>query len=662
MNIWFAVGAATLFFVSGLPWLVLFRWERLASWLAVLLMAAGFGVGVAAVATTLAGSTGEWSMAWRLPLGRFSVGVDGLALVFLLPVLLVPLLGSWYGLGYWRPAAGQEASARLPLFYGCLAGSMVLLVVARDGMLFLMAWEVMALSAFFLVTVEDDDPAARRAGWVYLVATHLGTLCLLAMFALIHRAGGSLALGGAIAVSRGQGTAIFILALIGFGLKAGLAPLHFWLPAAHANAPSHVSAVLSGVMLKMGVYGLVRITGMLPDVPAAWGATLLVLGTLSALGGILLAVVQHDLKRTLAYSSIENIGIVAMGLGIALLGRAHGATPWVVLGLGGALLHVWNHSLFKPLLFLGAGSIVHGMKTRQIDRMGGLARHMPATSLAFLVGALAICGLPPLNGLVSEMAIYLGLFSTVGVGSASAAPMAALAVPALGMVGALAVVAMVRLFGTIFLGEPRTSEAARVHEAPASMVLPMAVLASGCFLMGLAPMLATPIVDRAIATWTGQSDLPTLSSLMPLGPLALCSAAVLLAAVGGTGWLRLRAKACATRDQGTWDCGYAAPTARMQYTGSSMAQFIQQLFRRVLTPKLERLRLTALFPKPAAFASRPIDLVYDRIVLPAAGLVQWGLARLQGAPSRRVEMHILYILVVMLALVAAATWGVLASQ
>src|SRR5262249_7376243 len=299
-------------------------------------------------------------------------------------------------------------------------------------------------------------------------------------------------------LSPGLTTAIFVLALIGFGLKAGIMPLHVWLPSAHANAPSHVSAIMSGVLIKMGIYGLVRVTSLLPTPPLEWGTGVLGLGVVSGVLGVAYAVGQHDLKRLLAYHSIENIGIIVMGLGLAMIGRSLGRADWVLLGLSGGLLHVWNHALFKALLFLSAGSVIHATHTREIDRFGGLAKNMPRTAIFFLIGAVAICGLPPLNGFVSEFLIYLGLFSTLGNGNGWSFAAVAFAAPALALIGALAVACFVKVYGTVFLGTARTEQADHVRESPPNMICPMAVLAACCFFIGMAPLVLTPILNAAV--------------------------------------------------------------------------------------------------------------------------------------------------------------------
>jgi hydrogenase-4 component B len=400
------LGAIALQCMSGLP-AFLFSSKSLAGQrITTTLMISGSVMGLCGVGMAMGAVTPpSLSFQWALPLGQFAVKIDSLSILFLSLIFIVPVLGSVYSLGYWKQSEHPENGCRLGAFFGMLTGSMALVVIARDGVLFLIAWEVMAVAAFFAATVEDDNPNVRQAGWVYLIATHIGTLCLIAMFALWQHATGSFALEPTQSISGAVAGALFILTIIGFGFKAGLMPLHVWLPGAHANAPSHVSAVMSGVMLKMGIYGIIRMTALMPTMGTWWGYVLLVVGAITGIAGIAFAIGQQDIKRLLAYSSIENIGIISIGLGLALLGRFQGRMDLIFLGLGGALLHVWNHGLFKSLLFLNTGAIIHAVHTRDIDQMGGLAKLMPKTMILFLFGAIAICALPPLNGFVSEWLI-----------------------------------------------------------------------------------------------------------------------------------------------------------------------------------------------------------------------------------------------------------------
>ncbi len=632
--------------------------------------AAGIGL-VGAGMALIGGRQDHFSLPEFAPWGAMSLGLDALSAWFLVPVFLIPSLGSIYGLGYWRESEHAETGNKLRLFYGILAGSMAMVALARDGVAFLMAWEVMALSAFFLVTTEDTDPDACRAGWVYLLATHVGTLCLAAMFALIRSATGSFSIGMVASLPPATATAVFILAVAGFGLKAGIVPFHVWLPGAHANAPTHVSAILSGVMLKMGIYGIARIAGLLPNPSASWGVALLVLGATSGLLGVVFAIGQHDIKRLLAYHSIENIGIILMGLGLAMVGRSLHHPIWIVLGLGGALLHCWNHGLFKSLLFFSAGSVIHAVGTRQIDRMGGLAKRMPLTAAFFLTGATAICGLPPLNGLISELLIYLGLFRTIGSAGGNGFFAAAFVAPILAMIGALAVACFVKVFGAAFLGEPRevpTDDGHTTdphptgnvrptpHEAPKTMLVPMGVLAGCCLVIGLAPWSVAPLLDRAAGTWTstGGASLPTVGSLVPLGWISIIGSLLILGGVTLTLWLTRKMQASDFRTVGTWDCGYAAPTPRMQYTASSFGQILVDLFGWMSRPRVHRPRLKGPFPTPQHFESHVDDTILRTAVEPAYRAVEAILLRFRVLQQGRIQLYILYIVAITVLLLTFA--------
>ncbi|MGH7297755.1 MAG: proton-conducting transporter membrane subunit, partial [Polyangiaceae bacterium] len=476
---------------------------------------------------------------WAVPGGALAIRIDGLAAMFLVQVFAIAGLGAIYALGYWSQREHPDGGRKLRCFYGLMTAGMALLVIADNAVLFLFGWEVMTISAFFCVTAEDTKEAVRQSGYVYLCTTRIGTLLLLGMFAVMHTATGSWSFEApAHDLTAAAARAIGLLALGGFGLKAGLMPLHIWLPGAHANAPSHVSALMSGVLIKMGIYGLIRVASFFPHPPSSWGVVVMIAGGSSGVLGVAFAIGQHDVKRLLAYHSIENIGIIVLGLGVALLGRALDAPALVVLGLAGALLHVWNHGLFKALLFFSAGSVLHATATRQIDELGGLAKRMPYTAAAFLVGALAICGLPPLNGFVSELFVYLGLLHSMDTPRGWLA--GALGVPTLALIGALALACFVKVVGAVFLGQPRTDRTERAHESPPVMLAPMFVLAVGCALVGLAPVAVAPAIDGAVAAWTGSDAGPTLASLAPLRMLVLTGLALAaVAAVLGV-WLARR--------------------------------------------------------------------------------------------------------------------------
>ena len=645
--------------LSGLPGCLLSARSAAGQRVATALMILGSLTGLTGVASALgAAQTPSLSLAWGFQQSHFTVAVDPISALFLLPVFIVPMLGSVYGLGYWKQAEHPANGRRLGLFYGLLAGAMAMVVIARDGVLFLIAWEVMALAAYFAATAEDDKPEVRRAGWIYLIATHIGTLCLLALFASWRHATGSFALEAGRGLPADVATTLFVLALIGFGFKAGLMPLHVWLPGAHANAPSHVSAVMSGVMLKMGVYGLVRMTALLPSGAAWWGPVLLAAGAFTSVAGIAFAIGQRDIKRMLAYSSIENIGIIAMGLGLALLGRSQNHAEWVVLGLGGALLHVWNHSLFKSLLFFNAGAVIHAAQTRDIDRMGGLAKRLPHVMALFVVGAVAICALPPLNGFAGEWLLYIGLFRTMGLGTETGAPAAALAAVALAMTGALAVACFVKVLGAVFLGAPRSEAAHHAHEPEAVMLAPMLLLACGCFGIGLFPLSVTPLLESAVRAWAAQPGPLCVADVVPLRKLTMASGAFvgLLAALALLLKLTLRTKS--VRTGLTWDCGYARPTGRMQYTGSSLGDSLVNLTSFLLWPKNCRTSLRGHFPRSSAFKSLVPDTVLDRLVTPLFRATGRYLPRLRVLQQGQTHVYVLYILIVMIVLLV---WGSVGS-
>jgi hydrogenase-4 component B len=649
-----AIGLAA---VSGLPGLVLRRSSMQGQVGATVLSVLASLFGLAAIGTFwVTGNSGTVLRPWPIiPGAALRVTVDGLAAVFLLPIFLISLLGNIYGLTYWKQTEHPDNGRKLRLFYGLLTAGMALVVVAANSILFLFGWEIMGLAAFFLVITEDRDQQAREAGWTYLVATHLGALCLFALFALLYKANWSSFALQPLAEGRlspSMATAVFVLALLGFGVKAGIMPLHVWLPGAHAMAPSHVSAILSGVMIKIGIYGLVRITSLLPSQPLEWGTIVLALGAVSGVLGVAFAIGQHDIKRLLAYHSIENIGIILMGLGLAMIGRSLGRPDWVILGLGGCLLHVWNHALFKALLFLSAGSVIHVTHTREIDHLGGLAKSMRWTSLCFLVGAVAICGLPPLNGFVSELFIYLGLFSTLGSPQAASFPAVAFTAPALALIGALAVACFVKVFGVVFHGAPRSSHAEHGHESPPSMVGPMLVLVACCFLIGLAPAWVAPLLGQGISAWApGLEDAGSrLATLAPLEWITIMDLGLLALLVLASAMLWRRPDPAMEARGQTWGCGYVAPTPRMQYTSSSFAEMLVALFGWALRPRIHKPRDLPLFPQKADFHSEVPDTILDEVVLPAVRgggrLFSWFRVFQQG----NIQTYLLYIFIALIVL------------
>lgn len=640
-NPWiFAAIALTL--ASGIPGLWIRKGRAGSQTIATILHLLGCAAGLVSVVLTFMGGGGEMQFAWPAG-GTMTLHVDALSAFFLLPLFLVMGAGSLYGEGYWPETANPMNGRRLRFFYGTLTAGFAFVTIAGDAWSFLIGWEIVGLSAFFLVGTESDNKSARSAAWIYLIAAHTATLVLFAMFGAFHSATGTWRFQ-AISSHSAMITPILLLSIVGFGIKAGLMPFHVWLPEAHAAAPSHVSAILSGLVLKMGVYGLIRIMTLVP-LEQWFGLTLLFAGIGSGVLGVVFALAQHDLKRLLAYHSIENIGIIFIGLGAGVLGRNE---AWGALATAGAMLHVWNHAFFKSLLFFAAGSVVHATGTRMVDELGGLLRKLRATGFAFLVGAVAICGLPPLNGFVSEWLIYLSGFRSIIVGSVNGGAVIFVA-PALALIGALAVACFVKAFSVVFLGNPRSEAAQHAHKEPISMRVAMALLAAVCVVIGAWPLAVYgPLsqATRAIAgNQLGDVEVFSVFSQLPIATFLMWIA--IAAAV-----VAITLKTRHSLKGPTWGCGYAAPSVRMQYTASSFAAPLVNLFRWALHPEVHREDSTTLFRTEASFETHVPDPVLERFLVPAISRVQHMMSFLRQLQAGRIQVYILYMVAALLILLA----------
>lgn len=451
--------------------------------------------------------------------------------------------------------------------------------------------------------------------------------------------------------------AVLLMALVGFGLKAGIMPLHVWLPAAHANAPSNISAFMSGIILKMGIYGLIRTLSFFSAPPLWWGVLLLVLGIVSAVVGVLFAIGQHDIKRLLAYHSIENIGIIVIGIGVALIGLSCDSRILFVLGMAGALLHVLNHALFKSLLFLGAGAVIHTAGTRDLDRMGGLSRVLPLTSVNFLIGAVAICGLPPLNGFVSELMIYLGIFKGFGSSAGNVASVMALAAVSLALTGGLAVACFVKVFGTVFLGAPRV-QLSEPHEN-SDMTAAMVVLATVCVLIGVLPFAAVRLLEPVVACLFPQQGavLPSILATAGVYGISAMAAILILAAILLFVYYINRLKSTPVSASVTWDCGYAAPSSRMQYTASSFAGMLVNIFSGILRPESHEPQLAKLFPEQGSFHSHVPEVTLDKGIIPFFLAADRRFAAFRRLQSGQLNRYLLYIFIALAVLLAISYYS-----
>jgi len=622
---------------------------------------------VPAVRALSGGPAPPVSLAWDATHGPFVVGLDALSAFFLVPVLGLSALAAVYGGSYLLPYRHAKSLTAAWFFFGAFVGGMVLVLVARTAVLFLMAWEVMSLSAYFLVTFEHEKAEARRAGWVYLIATHLGVAFLIATFTLLGRQAGRLefeAFQTMPPLGAGAAGVVFVLALVGFGAKAGLVPFHVWLPEAHPAAPSHVSALMSAVMIKMGLYGLLRILSFLGPPAPWWGPTLAGVGLLTALLGIGLALHQRDLKRVLAYSSIENMGLIVLSLGVGLWGWSSDQPAVAALGVAGALLHVWNHALMKGLLFFAAGSVLHGTGTKDMERLGGLLKRMPWTGAAMMFGAVALAALPPLNGFVSKWMIYLGLIQQ-GLAAADGGSLAALlAVGALALIGGQAVLAFVRLTGIVLLGTPRSEAAQEAHESSPWMLAPMLILVVLCLVVATAPGLVvdflSPALDQVHGRMAGGSVHDRGLADAPLFTLGTCNAWTLaVAGLVAAGFFVLAQRG--GRAMGpTWGCGYVRPTPRMQYTGRSFAEMMAEfLLPRFLRPRTGRRAPRGLFPSPGEFHAESPDPVSRKIYEPFFRRWADRFSRLRVLQQGKVHVYLVYIMLVVvltLAWLSLRTW------
>ncbi len=643
--------AAALLALSGVPGL-LFNRPLFGQRCAALCAVVASLVGERAVFALLGGTPGAtWQINWPLPFGPALLSIDLLSTLFLLPLFLVTGCASVYSLAYW-PAREKVSSGKLTLFLGLFAAAMVIVLMARNGVLFLMAWEVMALSAYFLLTTDQQNSEAERVGTVYLLATHTGTMALFVTFSLLRSTIGTFTypMPHTLSQTVPYATIIIVTALIGFGGKAGLMPMHFWLPGAHANAPSHVSAMMSGLMLKMGVYGILRTLSFFDGFPVWLGWLILLLGAWSAVNGIALATGQRDLKRLLACSSIENIGIIFIGIGLALVGLQTNSPYLVVCGFTGAFIHIINHALFKSLLFMGSGVLIHGTGTREIDRMGGLARRMPLTAPLFLIGALAICGLPPLNGFVGELFLYVGAITN---GIYDPLPLAALVAPVLALVGGLAVITFVKLYGIIFLGSPRSEAAAHSHEATALMTAPMVVLAVCCLVGGFAPYLLVQLVTPVVEFYgvVAGNVMTQVIGQVPIVPLTIANGMLIILGLGIGAIYLLRLRRHPRAHATTWGCGYLAPTARIQYTGTSFSELVVTLLGSLVAPRRQRPEMDGvIFPRAARFSYEVTETVLDRVLTPIFLLIGLAFSYVRKLQHGQLHIYVLYIFVTLFVL------------
>ena len=560
--------------------------------------AAGLAFGMSAI---VSGRSFTLVSAWGLPGVDLMTRLDGLSAFFLIIIGLLGLAVAVYGYGYSVSYERRYSLRMLGAMLNTLLLSLSLLVVADNALTFLISWELMSLSAYWLVLTEHDGAETVRAGVWYIAMTHAGFVALVAMFLLMS--GGDLTTSfagmraNAAVLSPASRNAVFLLALFGYGSKAGIVPLHVWLPMAHPVAPSHVSALMSGVVIKTGIYGLVRVAlDLLGGGPVWWGGVVLGVGAVSALLGVLYALMEHDLKRLLAYHSVENIGIILIGVGAGMIFHGYGLMTLAALGFVGGLYHTLNHATFKGLLFLGAGSVLHATHTRNMEEMGGLIKRMPVTALCLLIGAAAISALPPLNGFASEWIVFQSLLEGFNIPKPEVAMIMPIAVGMLALTGGLAVACFVKAFGVTFLAIPRSQEAEHAKEAPLSMRAGMALLALACVALGLAPFAVVPVMGGMLAglgrlpdtrmDFTLGLSLASPNGFAKMSPALVAAGLLILLCLTPLVMLLLRVNR-KLRVSDSWGCGRIGQTPRMEYTATAFAEPLRRVFAELYRPAKE---------------------------------------------------------------------------
>ncbi len=532
------------------------------------------------------------------PLLSISFSVDKLSAFFIFVISLISIAASIYAFGYVKHFYKKYNIGTLGFFYNLFLAGMLMVVSAHNAIFFLVVWEIMSLASFFLVIYENKDKSNLRAGYLYFIMTHIGTAFIILAFLLLYRATGSFDFGiikaSIGAISPLVKNLVFILALIGFGTKAGIIPVHIWLPRAHSAAPTHVSALMSGVMIKTGIYMFIRVfMDILSGIPVWWGIVVLIIGAASSLLGVLYALTEHDIKRLLAYHSIENIGIILLGLGSSLIFWAADLKSLAILGLVAALFHTLNHAIFKALLFMGAGSVISQIHTRNMEEYGGLIKYMPQTAFFFLVGAMAISALPPFNGFFSEWATFQSLFYGIRSLSVSVQWVFILGAASLAFTGGLAAACFVKAFGATFLARPRSAEVKHAHESGITLRIAMAILAVltlviGFFAGPIAAVLAKvagsfnifqsvePAFSSAINSFSLQDGFASVSM-----PLILLSLVLVLALTFFA--LQILSRNRKIKIGRTWDCGTTL-TSRMEITATGFSRSIVTIFSGILKP------------------------------------------------------------------------------
>lgn len=622
--------------------------QRIALFLVVLFLA---GISGLPALQSLTGNGVEMTLPGNVITGTIPLRLDALSGWFILIISLIFITGLIYGFTYLKPYnAGKNNLTLHYLSFLLLYSSLISLCVIQNSLVFLIVWEIMTLSAFVGVIFEHQKEETLRAGINFLIQSHVSVLFLITGFIGAFTGTGSYDFAAFADLSRSYPSGISMMLLIcfiiGFGIKAGFVPFHTWLPYAHPAAPAHISGIMSGVMIKIGIFGILRFLLLMPVDYQAVGYLLLAVSAISGLYGVMLAIVQHNLKKLLAYHSVENIGIIGMGIGIGCIGMGTGNLPVIVLGFAGALLHTLNHALFKSLLFYATGIVYQAAHTLDVEHLGGLIRKMPQTAILFLIAAIAICGLPPFNGFISEFVIYTGLYQWLINASPVPSIVALLVILSLVLIGGMALLCFTKAFGIVFLGSPRKDLPHEVHEAPLKQLLPLYLIAFLIACIGLFPQFFFAAAMAPVNLFTGKEPLYDIGLIAEITRLMQTVSYSLWGVILLSGMLFFIRKMAISKKPvstgPTWGCGYATPTAKLQYTASSFVRSYRKLNNPVLFFSQKKKEIDSIFPEDGHYESHAGDKLEKWLIDKPVHALRSFLGHFLFLQNGRLQSYLLY--------------------
>lgn len=583
------------------------------------------------------------------PAGKLSLLFDPLSAFFVTLIIVMGFIGVLYGVSYLKNYQNKGYPlASHYLFLGIFFSSLILLPVIRNAFFFIIVWEFMSLSSFFLVIFENKKREVLSAGINYLVTMHISVAFLIIGFVVLSSISGSYSFSSFESILNGNryfADTIFMLLFLGFGIKSGFVPFHFWLPKAHPAAPSHISGVMSGLMIKIGIYGILRVILMIKKPSFEIAYFLLIISVFTMLYGIFNASAQKDIKKLLAYSSIENIGIIGIGISVGMLGIVYENGAVAVLGFAGALFHLLNHSIFKELLFFCAGSVYSKTHTRNSEKLGGLIKKMPYTGSLFLLGSMSICALPPLNGFISEFLIFMGLLNGLKIHSMNILIIFPLVMGALAFAGTMAMLTFTKAFGITFLGMPRSQEAQHVEgDVSPEMIAPKVILGIMIILLGLLPQVILPVITNIATEFYHQINEFALSCFVMnmLWTISICLFSLLLVILLAYGLKELYLKKKNVQKYKTWDCGYQAGNSRMQYSSSSYSSLFTDTFENALHKQTSQRAPNGVFPQEGYFKLKIYDNLEFHIFKPMVRMLNIFFSKFIWIQSGNTQVYILY--------------------